>query len=290
MSDARAILARLMAREGLAPSVPVEAATAPMGALEEPRTLERVRTLREAQASAPATLKGNDLFAAFVELARNDPTYLERLAHAFEWKAPFAKAKPVKACPLLKANSIEITLGDNGPPKPSKAKDGRERPEREPFRFSGTIKINTGSNLVLSAPDWTGRIEFRSGVRAKHDAKRFNKEGTFTADFRDMIDQAVNDFATTDMMFGFLRADTEGDGSPSVSGFLFVASKEALIKRDPAMIVFALDPKGTSKAKLPPFDTKTNKGNRLGHGFHLQCRASVTARDWATGLFKFERF
>lgn len=275
MSEARTILERLRAQSGdspaKAPTRPVEADSAPI-----PRQHLR----------APK-LTGNALFEAFVKYAKAEPQVLERLAHRFEWKTPFAKAKPVPPCPLLKATGIEFSVNDNGKPKTT----ARDRPEREAMRYRGNLKLFVGSNKQTSNPDWVGWLEWRNGARAKEDTRKHVREGNFTQAFADMITGAVDNIPG-DNLFGFVRADGRAQeaGSPHVSGFVFVADRAGMEALNPSVTIYALDDKGAVKIELPRLDTRTSKGNPLGGKMVLQCRASRTAWDWATGTYEFARF
>ena len=255
-------------------------------AVEAPVVLETVEIAPVAPPASPLVreMTATEIAEQFYQLAKSDKSYLERLAHRFDHAYPFAKAIEIKACPLLKAASIEIALSDAGAPKQTK----RERAERETMRFTGRIQICAGTNQQISKPDWQGQLAFRNADRATKDIVKLRRQKNFNDSFADMA-QAIIDHMGKDTLYGFMRADTKEMGSPHVDGFLFLADKNELAAHKPNITIIALDEKGRTKIDLPPFDTKTNNGGALGGAFVMQCRASKTKRDWATGLIESER-
>lgn len=225
---------------------------------------------------------------AYIELSKQNPAILERLAIAHNFAKPFAQPKRISPFPFHKASSIELSLSDKTP-KQSTAKKARVRPDREAMRFSGRINVCTGTNMTVSNPDWAGTVEFRSASRAVKDAQKACREGNFKQPFVDWMTElaaGVDD----DVLFGFMRFDARehGGGKPHVDNVLLVSRHSEMETYNPSVIILTCDNAGLSKMALPGFSTRTSKNNPLGT-FAMQCRATREMRDWSTGLFEITK-
>jgi len=251
--------------------------------------LNHVRDTAEGQPQAPQRRSGEQIYREFIEVAKSDPLYLERLAHAFNYKAPFRKAEPLKPMPFQNATTIEIAIGDRGPAKKTK----RERIERQALRFSATIQVCTSAQTQISKAGWSGLIDFRSPARARIDADRFLRQKSITQAYRDFIEEACIAAQNNDYMIGFLKSKTNDSGTPFTDRQIIFVDRTGLEnhKLDQAILIMQ-DEKGTMVILLPRFDAKTSTGKPLNK-FVLQCRAIRQnldgKRDWATGEFELKR-
>ncbi|WP_157220609.1 hypothetical protein [Flavisphingomonas formosensis] len=237
----------------------------------------------------PVYRSSEQIYREFVEMAKSDPIYLERLAHAFDYQAPFRKAEPLRPMPFATATTIEIAIADRGPPKKTK----RERIERQSLRFSATIQVCTSAQTQISKAGWSGLVDFRSPKRARLDADRFLRQKSITQAYRDFIEEACIAAQNNDYMIGFLKSKTNDSGTPFTDRQIIFADRSGLEnhKLDQAILMMQ-DQKGTAVILLPRFDEKTSTGKPLNK-FVLQCRAIRQnldgKQDWATGEFELKR-
>ncbi|PTW49337.1 hypothetical protein C8J25_101845 [Sphingomonas faeni] len=238
-----------------------------------------------------AILSNEGIYRAFVELAQNDPSYLQRLAAKFDYRAPFKQSAPIVALPISKLKTVEVGIDDKGAPKPPKGKQ-RVREDRAALRFSCTIQITTPKSSQISLPCWTGRAQFRSPARMLKDARDMLKDKRIGQTYHDWLVSDIIPLATAhDMMIGCLRIGTEGEGTPFSDRQVIMADRVGLEAHelDSAMLVSNAAGKQVV-AKLPHFDKLTSKGNALGGGFVMQSRGSRGGDklDWRTGDIKVD--
>jgi len=238
---------------------------------------------------APSAMSPEQVYRAFVEMARADPSYLHRLAAAFDYAKPFKRTAIVEPMPFHKIVAVECAISDRGA-----ATAKRERWDTGRLRFNTRIQLTTKTAQAISAPSWTGVADFRTAKRAKLDADRLHRQKTFSDAYRAFLGDVIALAEAKDQMVGFLRATTDGDGTPHVEMQVIVADRAGLEAGtlDEAYLI-TKDATGVHMIRLPSFATTTSKGKPLSGSFSLQSRgvrSGVAEKsEWATGELKVER-
>ena len=255
----------------------------------QPEPVDDVPVKRPAPVAVHVSRSSEDIFREFVELAKADPMYLNRLAAVFSYQSPFKRSEAVKPMPVKNVTTIECAIDDAGAPTSK-----RVRWDKCALRFSTKIQACTSADRRVSAPAWVGRADFREPKRAGYDADRLHRQKTFTDEYREFIRDVERIATESDMLIGFLRAETDGQGTPHVQNQLILAKRAELEAHQLSGAVLMMrDEKGVLAISLPRFDTKTSKGKALGSGFKMQSRGirsiDEDKRGWCTGELEIAR-
>lgn len=233
--------------------------------------------------TAPAqTMTAEQVYRAFVAMAKEDPAYLVRLAAAFDHKAPFRKAAPILPLSIKAIRTVEVNLWDK-PPKITK----RERPDRAALRFACNVQVTTAKSSQVSKPCWTGYAQFRTPERMAKDALDLHRKKSMSAAHRDwLVNDVVPMAQANGWLIGCLRIGTDQQGKPYADRQVIVIEQDGA-ERHALAGAHILSKAGdvTAMAELPAFASTTSTGRALGGGMVLQSRGSRASDklDWRTG-------